>query len=87
LESVVDSCVNLDFVAEVLEVGMGVALLWLRFVSRLLELDEKRFTSWQPEESVWPGGVAEVLQLGPFDAEIKPDDLTGFGLDLLLRPH
>lgn len=66
---------------------MGVILLWLWIFTWLFEFNEQRFTSWQPEDPVWPGGVAKHLQLGTLDAKVVPNQLAGIVLNFFFWSH
>lgn len=54
---------HLNFVAQLLELGVDIFLLWFRFLTRSLELNQQWATARYPEDSIWVPGVARCHKL------------------------
>ena len=78
----------LNLVAQLPELGVDVNLLGFRFFPRPLELNQQRTTTGQPEDPVWVPRVARRNELGAYDPEVLPHEITGILLDLAFQlPH
>jgi hypothetical protein len=72
----------LYLVAQLLELSVDVFLLWLRFFSWPLELNQQRTTTGNPENSVWVPCVALCHEFGADDPEVFPRQVNGITFDL-----
>jgi hypothetical protein len=67
----------LYLITQLLELSMDVFLLWLRFFTRPLELNQQRTTTGNPEYPVWVPCVARRLEFGADDPEVFPRQING----------
>lgn len=72
---------NLNLVAQLLELVVYMNLLRPWLLARALKLNEEWAPARNPEESIWITGVAHYFELRAFDPQMFPNEIAGFQLD------
>lgn len=72
----------LYLVTQLLELSVDIFLLWLRFFTRPLELNQQRATTRYPEDSVWVPCVARRHKFRADDPKVLPRQVNGITFNL-----
>ncbi len=72
----------LYLIAQLLELGVDVFLLWLRHLAWPLELNQQRAATGNPENPVWVPCVTRRHEFGADDPEVFPHQVDGITFDL-----